>query len=384
MAPLTTEGSGLITSLEQKSDQTESQLLSDSDVVQLPSGLYTYASKCETRFDDILTFTKLYQAYIRARRGKTRRTEIRDFDRDRIGNIVRILDILKKGEYMPSPYRIKTIYEPKERVIMAQPIRGRIVHQWIVTEAIIPFFIPRLIPTTYACIEGRGTLAAVAKAQTYMRECRSRWGSDFYIVQMDISKYFMNIDRDILFEILAGSIVDPKILDLLARIIFDPHVESGIPIGNFTSQQLANIYMDQTDYYVTRELGQRRYCRYMDDFLVFVQTKAEARQVLKCCQTFVEQKLNLKLNQKSRIYPARRGANFAGYRINFDYKLLRPRHKESLAQIIDDYEAGRISTREFVIRVTAWYGHARHADCARYVLKHLGKYRHLLPRVFEP
>lgn len=361
----------------------EAEGSASSDTRHLQSGLFMCSAQMTTKFDDILTFDRIWAAYLRARQQKTHRTEIRDFDRDRIGNLYRIMDNLRDGRYKPSPYRKSIIYEPKERLIMAQPIRGRIVHQWIVTEAIIPFYIPRLIPTTYACIEGRGTLAAVCRAQKYMREMRRLYGENFYVVQMDISKYFMNIDRSILFEILQLSILDPKILELMHQIIFDHDVESGIPIGNFTSQQLANIYMDQTDYFVTKVLGYHRYCRYMDDFLVFVRDKAEARLLLGAVQEFVGANLKLELNHKSQVYPARRGVNFAGYRIHYGYKLLRRRSKERLLELIDLYETGKISTKEFVTRVTAWYGHARHADCARFAIKHLGRYRQLLPRVFE-
>ena len=61
------------------------------------------------------------------------------------------------------------MYEPKERTIQALPYQDRIVHQWYVEEFIKPYIIPCFIDTTFACLNDRGTYAAVKEVKKQMR-----------------------------------------------------------------------------------------------------------------------------------------------------------------------------------------------------------------------
>ena len=108
-----------------------------------------------------------------------------------------------------------------------------------------------------------------------------------------------------------------------------------------------------------------------------------ARQWFNEVNEFVVSQLNLQLNRKSRYYPANLGLDFVGYRIYNDYLLLRPLSKKKLASLINDYEHCVIDTSDFVQRINAWHGYARHADTHRLVDSRLGKYRDILPVVFR-
>ena len=143
-------------------------------------------------------------------------------------------------------YRTFKIYEPKERVIRALPYVDRIVHQWYIHEFIKPYIVPRFINDSYACIEGRGTHKAVDKAQEYMRKMKNNYGA-YYIVKCDISGFFYNIDKDVLYNILKRFIRDHKLLDITYEFIYNDGEEVGLPIGNYTSQFFANIYMNELD-----------------------------------------------------------------------------------------------------------------------------------------
>ena len=181
-------------------------------------------------FDEKLTFIKLLEAHKRAKKGKSNKYEVLLFESNLEINIMNLYYDLKYNNYKLGKYKTFTIYEPKERIIKALPYRDRIVQQWYVEEFIKPFFIKRFIDDSYACIDNKGTHKAVKKLQFYMMKMNKLYG-DYYILKCDIKKFFYNIDKDILFNILKKYISDKKVLNLTKIFIYDDDNNISIPIG---------------------------------------------------------------------------------------------------------------------------------------------------------
>lgn len=148
-------------------------------------------------FDEKLNFINLYNAYHRICKCNRNKKYLLKADMDIETIICNLGNELKNNKYTPGVYRVFTIYEPKERVIKTLPFRDRIVHRWYIEEFIKPFFVPRFINDTFACIEKRGTHKAVKVLQKYMRIMKRNKGS-FYVLKCDIKKFFYNIDKEIL------------------------------------------------------------------------------------------------------------------------------------------------------------------------------------------
>lgn len=309
----------------------------------------------------------------RASRGKFNRIEIVRFNQSKLFGLSRIHTTLSQNAYSPSPYNHFYINDPKPRSIMSLPFTDRIIHQWVVEELIKPYYVPRFIAQTYACIPGRGTHAAVCQAQLYLRRSLQVYRTP-YIIKLDIAQFFHSIDTPTLFTILQRDIDDSELLKLLRTIIFTGITDSGLPIGNYTSQYFANIYLNELDQYVKRTLHVKLYVRYMDDFLCFVDSKSEAKRIYRAIERFLHDELRLQLNPKSRYFPAHHSLDFCGYKIYPRYLLLRDRSKRRLCQIIEDFEKDLDSEERFEIRVNAWLGHALHASSYTYATKKLGPY----------
>ena len=126
-----------------------------------------------------------------------------------------------------------------------------------------PYFVPTFIENSYACIKSRGMHKACLDVQSAMRHCKNKWGS-YYILKMDISKYFENIDKRILLSILDKKIKDKDVMWLIKEILYSQKKEVGLEIGNYTSQLFANIYLNEQDQYVKNKLGVKYYYRYLD------------------------------------------------------------------------------------------------------------------------
>ncbi len=331
------------------------------------------SKKVNNIFCSNLTFMKFYEAHNRARKNKTNKREVIEFEMNLEQNLVNLIREIESGRYKVGEYRSFVVYEPKERVIEALPYRDRVVHQWYVHEFIFPYILPKFIDTTYACLDDKGTHNAVAKIEKYMRIYKRNIDSKFWILKCDISKFFYSINPKILFEILCKTYKDKKLLKFTKKILFENREKNtvGIPIGNYTSQYFANIYLNGLDQYAKRILSLKYYVRYMDDFIILLKTKEECIEVKKKIEEFIESSLNLKLNKKSRYYPNKIGVNFCGYRTFCTHRLLRVSSKKKIKRKIkkwnNDFKRGNINITFVLQSLNSWLSHTSY--CNSYNLK---------------
>ena len=322
--------------------------------------------KIRNAFDKHLTFESLLSAHARASKTKRNSKEVLIFEIDLETNLVNLYKQLKNGTYKMGKYREFKIYEPKERVIRSLPYIDRMVHQWYIHEFIKPYITPRFIKDSYACIDGRGTHKAVETLQEYMRKMKNKYGS-YYILKCDVRRFFYNIDKDVLLAILSKIIKDPKLMELTKVFIYGDLDDVGIPIGNYTSQYFANIYMNELDQYVKQELKVKYYVRYMDDFILLVESKQEAKRLLFLISQFLEENLHLELNHKSGYFPNRAGVDFCGFRIFESYRLLRKRSYKKIKKKVKKwnylYEHEILDIHQVLLEWNSWIAHSNHASC---------------------
>lgn len=289
-------------------------------------------------WDKNLSYDKLMQAHIESRKGKATRKETILFNLKQEEYIKYIYESLKNETYKHGGYTSFYVLEPKKRKIEKSKYIDRIVHRWLVDNILKPYYIPRFIETSYACIEKRGMHKACLDVQKAMKHMKNKY-DNYYILKMDIAKFFQNIDKNILFEILKKKISDKKVLWLLKEIIYSNYNETGskgLPIGNYTSQIFANIYLNELDWYVKDKLKCKYYYRYMDDEVLLVPTKKEAIKELKKIKEFLENNLKLELNSKTQIFKNKQGVNFCGYKIK-EYNLkIRDKGKRKLKRKIKE------------------------------------------------
>lgn len=321
---------------------------------------------CKTikdKLEDKLSFKLFLDAEKRASNTRKYRKDIIKFELNLEINLINLIENIRRNKYNIGKYKEFKIYEPKKRTIRCLPFKDRIVHQWYVNEFIKPYFVPRFITDSYACIEGRGTHKTVYKLQEYMRICKRNW-NNYYVVQCDIKKFFESIDKDILFNIVKSKMKDEKLIEFTKKIIYENYNNIGIPIGNYTSQYFGNIYLNELDYYVKYELKIKYYVRYLDDFVMLVRKKEEAKNIFNKIEDFLKYKLNLELNRKSKIFPNRCGIDYCGYIIYETHILIRKRSKKKFIKFIKN---GCIN----INRLNSFISHLKHADSYNLINKYL-------------
>ncbi len=264
---------------------------------------------------------------------------------------------LKSGIYEPSGYTAFCVYEPKKRLINAPAFRDKIV-QYAVHLALQPIYTNVFYRHSYACLTGRGQHRAMKRVQQMMREIKEGW-----IVKLDITKFFYSVDREILKVLLRKKISEEGFLRLLDSIVnSSPEGEVGIPLGNVTSQTLANIYLNEVDQFLTRFLGVKWYCRFMDDLVWILPTKEIAKSTLDATNTFLRERLRLETNEKTKIFPLKQGVNAYGFQINVNRIKVRDSSKNRMWRRLNKMGKKGVPFGNARQSLVSWLGHAKHGD----------------------
>jgi len=261
-------------------------------------------------FDEIASFANLHAAYRRARRGKGDRRSVQRFARELETELLTLRDELQADTWRPGPFVRFRIHDPKTRTISAAPFRDRVVHQ-AVMGVLEPCFERWFDHDSHACRKGRGLDAALARAVHHSRRCA-------WVLRSDIRACFPSMDVTRLAAELRRRFRDRRLLALLERILdhgADTHGR-GLPIGNLTSQWLANLQLDALDRHVRQALKPAGYLRYMDDFALFAGEREAARALRDALRTWVPEHLGLELNpRQTQLFEVRRGWPWLGFRV---------------------------------------------------------------------
>ncbi len=223
--------------------------------------------------------------------------------------ISRIYNTLSSRSYVPGPYNVFTIFEPKQRRIVSQNMFDKIINHLISRYILYPAILPCLLDVNVASRKNLGTRKGLELSQEFHRLCRIQYKENYYILKCDISKFFASIDHDILKNKLKKKIKDKEALKIVFDVI-DSDSE-GISIGNMTSQVLAIFYLNDMDHFIKEQLHIKYYVRYQDDFLLFHPSKNYLKYCLEQIKIFLE-KEKLTLNQKTRIFKGTNNFIFLG------------------------------------------------------------------------
>jgi retron-type reverse transcriptase len=337
--------------------------------------------KLKDIYKEIYDFDNLYNAYVCARKNKRYRKDVLKFTDNLEENLINIQNKLIYNQYEVGRYKEFYVHEPKKRLILSLPFEDRIV-QWSLFNALNPYFEKGYIKDSYGCRVNKGAHGAIERLQYWLKKI-DRSGKKYYCLKMDISKYFYRVDHNILINILNKYIDDKDTLELLRKIIkcesscgfqdefmdIDENsrtTKRGMPIGNLSSQMFANLYLNELDQFVKRELRMKYYIRYMDDFLILSDDKKELHRLLEEINIFLKEELNLNLNNKTSLNPVNTGIEFVGYRIWSTHIKLRKsttkRIKSRLKYLKKQYSKKRIPFSRIDSTVQSYMGMLKHCN----------------------
>jgi retron-type reverse transcriptase len=327
----------------------------------------------------LVTFENLHAAYRKAAKGKRGQPEVASFEYVLEENLFQLQQALSDQTYQPGAYYSFYIYDPKHRLISAAPFADRVVHHAL-CNIIEPLFERTFIGDSYANRIGKGTHKALDKAQAWAKQYPN-------VLQCDIRKFFPSVDHAILASILARKIADPQVLWLCNQILtsgvgvlsdeyemvyfpgddlFAAARPRGLPIGNLTSQFWANVYLNELDQFVKRTLQVGPYLRYVDDFLLFSENKAQLWAWKAAIRQFLVG-LRLTIHEKrSTVYPVTNGIPFLGFHLYPTHRRLkRPNgiaFQRRLRRLFRRYERGDIDMERIDQSIQGWIAHVQHGN----------------------
>lgn len=296
------------------------------------------------RYENIYKPENIKNCYYEVVRNTKNKRQIYRLQRNADKIIKSIYEDLKNEKYVVGKYNVFVIYEPKQRIIVSQGMKDKIINHLIAREILYPAILPCLVPYNVASRPNMGTRKALEYLEKYRKEFAIK-AKKYYILKCDISHFFSSINHKILKKKLRRKIKDPKAL----KIIFDviDSYPSGLGIGSMTSQVLAIFYLNDMDHFIKEELKIKGYIRYQDDFLLFSESKEYLKVCLKRIKEFLE-KEKLTLNDKTRIYSSNENICFLGRNIYGQYAKRRT-VKRKMKRRFYLMKEGKITLNSYII-----------------------------------
>ena len=334
------------------------------------------------------------------------------FESYKMEHIINIYNRLNNKDFRFDKYNIFMITDPKARIVMAEEIEDKIINHLVADYILVKVFENKYGNCMCATRVGKGTLYGVKLLKKYLNLMKRKY-DNFYILKIDISKYFYNIDHDILKEILSKKIKDKAALNILYSIIDSTNFAyvnleisklkkmrinylkmsnlnnknklinevdviplykygKGVALGNQTSQAFGLIYLYEIIHYIKEKLHIKYLINYMDDFVIIHYDKNYLKYCLNKIKVILEKDYRLKINpKKTKIDSIKNGIEFLGY--NFYIKdgkailKLKKSTKKKFQNKVKNikllYKYNYISDKEYGLMINSYNGLLKWGNC---------------------
>ena len=275
--------------------------------VELLSQLESQRTLTENLLEAVVDYGNLRNAYQRVRQNKGS-AGIDEMDVEALGkwlnkNLITFRETVLAENYQPMPVRKVIIrkLDGGERMLGIPTAKDRMLQQAI-HQTLSRYYDPLFSENSFGFRPGRNAHQAILQASKYISSGKE------WVVDIDLEKFFDNVNHDRLMQRLSKGIGDKRLLRLIksylkSGIMSDGLTEqriTGTPQGSPLSPLLSNIVLDEWD----KEMEKRGhdFCRYADDCNIYVKSRKAGERVLSSMVKFLEQKLKLKVNrQKSGV-----------------------------------------------------------------------------------
>ena len=320
-------------------------------------------------------------------------------------HILNIKNRLESRNVVFDKYNIFMITDPKCRVIMSLNIEDKIINHLVSEYILVKTFETKYTDSMIATRKNKGTSYGIKLLKKYLNEIKKEY-SNFYILKIDIKKYFYSIDHNILKSIIRKNIKDKDSIKILDNIIDSTNYEyvnkqinelkekrikhlkdevliketiniplyscgKGVSIGNQTSQNFGLIYLYELNHYIKEQLHIKYLINYMDDFIIM----HEDKKYLEYCLYEIKKKLfeyKLEINSnKTKIDSIKNGIDFLGYRFYVNnnkivMKLrnrIRSNFKNKVNKLKILMKENYITFKEFNMKLSSYKGLLKYRDC---------------------
>lgn len=293
---------------------------------------------------EYISLEDIDRAYKSCRRSKRRKNSSLEYELNyELYNYQLYLDLNNKT-YKPSKSMAFCVRRPLLREIFAAQFRDRIVHHLII-QKLNSAIEDKMIDSSFACRKGKGTYYGINKVNQMLTDISDNYTKEAWTLRGDIQGFFMSINTDILLDMLIV-LIKNTVKDntewwiwLVTMIVKNRPEDNcyktgnlslwdkipdnktlfksngkGLPIGNYTSQVFANLYLSEFDKTIKQIVGSDgEYGRGADDFIVIHKSRKTLVSLRKYIKIWLKKNLDLNLHPyKSTLQHVLRGVKFLG------------------------------------------------------------------------
>lgn len=323
----------------------------------------------DSLYERLCSYGILLNAFKKARKGKTKKDYVIEFEKSLKENLLMLQSELLSKTYKPKPLQTFILRDPKTRKISKSAFRDRIVHHALYA-IIRDIFEKGFIYDSYANRLGKGTLKAIQRFEYFNRKVSGNFTKKAFVFKADIRKYFDNVPHENLIAVIKKKANDKNVIWLIETILANyKTAESGkgMPLGNLTSQFFANVYLNELDQFAKHQLRAKYYIRYVDDFVIFHNSRKQLESYKIAIGIFLGNSLKLALHpDKSRIIPLQRGIDFLGMKVFPFHKSIKKKNLRKFNRkfqlICENYESGQCDYDKVYDLMEGWLAYSKHAN----------------------
>lgn len=319
----------------------------------------------------VVDIDNIKAAHRQARKGKAYYTEVKMVDSDIDKYALEIQEMLVNKTFTTGTYVIEQRKDKnKIRTICKLPYYPDRIVQHALLNVVGPVFLNSFIRDTFQSIVGRGTSDAAKRIKKLVRSSKC----PRYALKIDVKKYYPSVDNEILKNEVRRKVKDKDVLWLLDDIIDSM---KGLPIGNYTSQYLGNLYLNQFDWWMKQNVKPLGYFRYCDDIVVFGPSTQALVAIKKKMEEFLSG-YKLTIKPTWNIYDVHKnGVDFVGFTFTPQQTRLRRTIADNFKQTCK--EVKRQQNETSLNRLMAFKGWAKQSNAKKLWRKHTSCFKDVYP-----
>lgn len=264
-------------------------------------------------FEKICSKENIKAAIIEASKGKHKKKSVQRVLSDIDGYASKIRELLVTKQFKNSQPIKRIHYEPLQKKTRELTILPFYPDQ-IVQHAIIRTIAPKLKKGMYeyccANVPNRGEKHIRLHLSNVLKNDRK---NTKYCLKLDIKQFYPSISQTILKQKLKRIIKDKEALDLIYELISVQ--EQGLTLGSYSSQWLANFYLQDLDHFIKEKMHIKYMYRYADDIVILGSNRRKLLEAIDLISLFLDMEM-LEAKPSWRIFKVdeKNAIDFVGYK----------------------------------------------------------------------